>query len=603
MRLLYIIVLLIPLTSWGQKEKQGEYGAHTTRYFTKEDIIYGNDTTGHYMDTTFTDVHIYEFNLKDNEWKQDLGNMGTAMHPLYFQSPEIGSRLGMNVYDDYIINNEKVRYYDARSPYSRLYYVQGFKGQQLFDFTFTRNINPRWNFGLDFQRMTSSFQYGALGEIRETSNYSFVGFTKYSSKDHRYQLIINAIKTDHSVIESGGINDTLSGNFYKADEAIPNMLNLDEKTPESSDNRVNYYLYHQYDLTGGGALNIYHSFERKKQKIRFRDYELENNLNFYGLEPKDSSSLDTRYSFENIDNTLGLKGTFGNVFYRAYMTYRFFEYTFDSLGWQNEQFYGGDLNYSFKDSVTWKNELTVSSNKEYAINSGFNFKQFSLEAGIKSYRPSLFQNTYYGHFESWNNDFVNTTTQKIGLSYLFSFGSQRLKAAYEYQNVNSLIYYNNDGNPTQQAVGEALTFNSFATTLLLKYKSLHFNNYTRFYGISGSDIWRAPSLFTKSSIYLDNQIFKTALKFKVGFDLYYKSGYKGYAYDPVIQQFYLQDDVTIADYPVLDVFMDFNIKVADLFLKMSHLNQGWWGQGYEATPGYVGTRRLFLFGIKWRFYN
>lgn len=601
MRSLIIIFLLFPVLVFSQTDdKSNQYGAHTTNYFHERDVVFGNDTLGKMIDTTFKGSHVFEYNLQDNQWKQDLGNIGTAMQPLYYSSPKIGTRLGMHVYDAYAIDNEDIKYYDARAPFTQLSYIQGFRGQQLFNVLFTRNINPRWNFGLDFNRISSKFQYGALENSNETSSYAFDAYTKFSTKDHRYQLLANITRFDQDVIETGGINTVNAYDIYDTENAIPNMFNSDGASPISRDDRFNYHLYHQFDLKGGQVINIFHEFDRQKHWTLYRDYELAENFSYYNKYSIDSAT-DYRIQYENYDNTIGAKGWINNFYYRVYGTHRVYKYWVDSLGWETERFYGGDLNYHFNDSIQLENHLELSTNDEYDYYTALKWNELFARVAAKSYSPGMFNRNYHGVFEQWENEFDNTNEFSIDLDYAHTLGGQKIQTGYTFQTVTGLIYYNNIARPEQET--NTLNINSFYVDLRLNWKFLHFQNYSKYYGVAGSTAWRAPKWYMKNTFYVDTKLFKKVLEFKLGGDFYFKSGYAGYAYDPVIQQFYLQNSTTLGNYPVLDLFMDFNIKVAEVFFKLSHVNQGWWGKGYESTPDYLGTRRTFYFGVKWRLYN
>ena len=90
---------------------------------------------------------------------------------------------------------------------------------------------------------------------------------------------------------------------------------------------------------------------------------------------------------------------------------------------------------------------------------------------------------------------------------------------------------------------------------------------------------------------------------QIGFDLFFYKDYYAYAYAPSTQQFYLQYEKRIGNYPYLDFFINLKINQAKIFVKMSHINQEFMGNTYYSTPHYPRNDMAFIVGISWRFYD
>ena len=125
------------------------YGPKTTRFFYEENIFF-SDYTASTLDTVIHNFHLYNFVQRYNYEYQDLGNIGTAMNPLYYQLPtQIGVSSGWTSFDPYW-NANTTRYYDTKSPYSNMHLVLGGNGRSITDIDYTRNIKPNWNFGFNY---------------------------------------------------------------------------------------------------------------------------------------------------------------------------------------------------------------------------------------------------------------------------------------------------------------------------------------------------------------------------------------------------------------------------------------------------------------------
>ena len=87
-----------------------------------------------------------------------------------------------------------------------------------------------------------------------------------------------------------------------------------------------------------------------------------------------------------------------------------------------------------------------------------------------------------------------------------------------------------------------------------------------------------------------------------GIDAHYKSDYYAPSYNPVLQQFYLQDDFLVPAYIVADAFLEFQIEHFSLFIKFEHVNQRK-SLGYFTFPHYIGQPRVLDFGVRWQFFD
>jgi hypothetical protein len=169
-------------------------------------------------------------------------------------------------------------------------------------------------------------------------------------------------------------------------------------------------------------------------------------------------------------------------------------------------------------------------------------------------------------------------------------------------NIGNLVYYGTDARPVQET--------DVARNLIIararhqvRFGRVNFDNeatYTRGGDVDGI---RIPALVTNSRVFYESYIFRKALFSQVGAEMYYQSRYRAFDYSPSTQQFYQQDNFTIRNYAVVDVFFSADIKAVTVFLKVAHVNQGLLYNGYFTTPYYTGYPRRFQLGLKWDFFN
>ena len=116
-------------------------------------------------------------------------------------------------------------------------------------------------------------------------------------------------------------------------------------------------------------------------------------------------------------------------------------------------------------------------------------------------------------------------------------------------------------------------------------------------------LFRVPTFLVNSSVYYARTTAKGNGTMETGVDMHWKSSYKADGYDPVTQQFFLQDAFNVYSYPVMDLFLNFRIKSFCGFLKFSHWNEHLLPPGYFVTPFYPGQKMALDIGVNWSFFD
>jgi hypothetical protein len=168
------------------------YGPTTTRFLYERDLLSDREEYN-YVDTSLNNFHNYDFLSRNRYRYVDLGNLGSAMRPVFYAPPaEIGVYSGFNAYNPYFYYPDDIRYYDTKSPYSSLYYVQGGLLQQLLKVDFSRNITKDWNAGFNYARTTAPMQFdfeGSREQSRAIDGHAFSFYTRYESPDSAYHVL------------------------------------------------------------------------------------------------------------------------------------------------------------------------------------------------------------------------------------------------------------------------------------------------------------------------------------------------------------------------------------------------------------------------------
>lgn len=589
------------------------YGPTTTRYVLESDI-FNNREIAYPLDTTLNGFHNFSFPARNQNLYQDLGNLGTPMRPVFYQPPaQIGAQLGYNVFTLYGFDPEKIKYYDTKSPYTSLYYIQGGRGQQSLNFEFSANINPQWNAGFNYQRFTSQKQYGAANQNSDplTDHHALVVFSRYKSKDSTYQVMANFTHLNHFLFDQGGVT-------VKATETTPldSLVNIRIANPvlkgaSTREIRNDYHLYQQYVPVA--AFQLYHILDFQRRTNRFDDTDFLNGPEFatrvpYAFYPSpdtlaksDTLSLETKYSL--LENKVGIKGSFSGFNYRFHARRR--DYTFtnaydrDEIR-RSENFVGAWLNYYFADSTRVFGDAEYLIGKDYRIRGEYQGK-FITAGYYRTYSsPTLVQTSFYSDPYHWSNNFDNTRSDNVYGNLNVRLGGLSLQPNVLLSRIKNYVYFNEVARPAQSSASVQM----LRLGLTFEFRAGHFFTSHQVYytKTGGANLLRIPEWFSNSRIAYE-VLFKKVLYIQTGVEVHYKSDYFADKYMPITQQYYLQNEFEVPGYPVADVFANFRINRVRLFFKMGHVNQGVLAKGYLTAPYYPGLRRSFGFGVNWMLFD
>jgi hypothetical protein len=154
------------------------------------------------LDTTTVNIQNYSPLLQPMHPTISTGNMGLAARPLLFEpSKRIGFDVGFHSFDYYALTPEDIIYYQARTPFTSLYFVSAGKTEQLFRAIHTQNIKKNWNVGVNFNRADSKGFYAR----QRGDNLNVAVFSWYQSPSKRYNMWASAIFNTMRGYENGSV--------------------------------------------------------------------------------------------------------------------------------------------------------------------------------------------------------------------------------------------------------------------------------------------------------------------------------------------------------------------------------------------------------------
>lgn len=622
------------------------YGPKTTRFFLESDI-FNNRKKLYITDTALVGTHQYEYTRRNQNLYTDLGNLGTPMRPVFYQTPgQIGQQQGYYVFTPYAFNTETVRYYDTKSPFTDMYLALGARNQNILNFDFTQNITQRLNAGFNVQRFTSEKQFG-LGSARTQTerllaqNWGVLLHANYRTEDDRYTLLTHLNHMNHSLPEQGGSvpsvrpnGDTLSFDYEGQAKLVGNL---------GWERHTDVHIYQQYVPAQG--FQFFHRLDFQYHVNNYKDDNLTPNQVFTkGFYPisftnpirapqfQDSTRIQQDVYWKSIDNTFGIKGIYTRgksaYNYRLYYRPRYFsqltqynqasipvvtqvsstqstttivsqlgEYSDAKL----ENYVGGWLGYYFPDSLS---RLTAEA--EYLLGGGYRLQALleskAFTAGFSSVlsEPSLIAKRFISDNYSWKNNFTKVFTQHAFGQFTASYKGITLTPSGDFWNISNFIYFDEKGLPKQNPKNILM----FRTGLGASYKRPRFLASTQVYYTlnDGNDVLRIPTWFVNARVQYDF-IYAKVLHIQTGLDIHYKSSYFADAYMPVTQQYHIQNVQAVEGALLADVYANMRVNRVRFFLKMSHANQGLFGPGYYVSPGFPQIQRGFCFGVDWLLFD
>jgi hypothetical protein len=500
--------------------------------------------------------------------------------------------------------------------------VWGGRGRSITHIEFTRNINPRWNFGFNYRPVLTAAQiaYSGNRNYQVTSQY-YDFYSTYSSKNSKYKLLLSYRRIRHHVRENGGVNLQASVDpKYKSyfDPNATGYFVISGGTPPSTDElRNNFHLFHQFQLAK--PAQFYHILDVYKQVNTFQANVGSESASYFTAAFTDATSVSDVNTFKSVQNEVGLKGNAAFLFYDFYYKLRTYSNNMINLQGQpphaigTENYVGGRLTLRY-DSLSF-----LSGQAEYLLDGHYKIEGTLrtpwLDADLKSSlaKPGFMQQAYWGGFNSWSNNFTNVFSNQLSGRLKAKLGPLFISPGLTYTALHNYIYFTQFSDKTlgvpsdipQQTMPTQSRGNQQVVSPEVKMeirflKRFHLRPQVIYtYLLSNDDnAISIPTWFSNIQLSYENFVFGKALQLQVGVDTHYKSDYKAMGYAPAVQQFYIQNSFTSPSFWTADFFLNGRIKRGRFFVKYTNLVQQFTGQGYMPTPNYPNMRSALDFGFE-----
>lgn len=602
------------------------------------------------LDTSLNGFHNFSVLVQPRRPTVGTGNLGLAAMPMLFEPMKsIGFNPGFHSLDYYAMTHDDVKYYQARTPFTSLYYATAGDAEQIFKVIHSQNVKKNWNIGANFNRI------GANGIFSRQRGDDLNGalFSWYQSPNKRYNLWVNGVFNTLKAAENGSIvNDEI---YTSAPDQIINRIaeqtrlnNSRQIWRQSSFLMKQSYFVGRIDSTEQEISDkilptnkVAYTLRYDKNSYAFQKDEVDD----FTVLPKgvaDSQFTNDSTSFSRIQNEFvysfflraksksiiknelkvdaGIRHDYYN--YNQLVMYKdksyFYNYT---ASFQNVTLLGAagyrfsnriDLNVDVEQIFQGRNTGDFLYEAKSNVLLSNSVGRVVLGAYYENKSPEEVYNRYYGNHYSWINSFDRTKTVNVSFKYIND--KLKLDATANYYLINNYLYFKNRATATNTSLEDRLTIMpeqlSGSINLLkiavgkkFSFGKFHLDSYIVYQKTDNPNVLRTPEVYTFNTFYI-NQTFFKALKTNVGFDIRYNTPYKNYSYSPAAGQFFVGDDTTFDSTPIVDVWVKASLRKANLFVKCDYVNQGFPLKGYYTINQYpMQDRLLFKFGVQWNFYD
>ncbi len=531
-----------------------------------------------------------------------LGQIGSAAHPLrYLPVHRRGLEVGFRQFDLYQTTGENLDFYRLERPFTYLDYVRGSEQQDgRLRVKFSRNFADGVNLLLDYDKLTqegNQDQYQqatvrntnlATGVSVRPSGSRYSGFFSYAANTYDQRQnggVIDPLDTEDGEIDNPQnaavfLNDTRLRHAYRQLMATQ-YLQFGGTTDTTGRERRAFTLRHQLKIdarnyrlssvagTEAGQDSFYLRFPGYLRDDRGNRFQLNHAILENGLQLS-TFRRDRSGAAETVQRDVIEVG----LTHQRHRIRRFNSFAVDSV--LNYVLANGRLGFRPSDRL----ELEVSGQLNLVGQTG-DYRisaEGVLDLGAAGklelsflnqlYAPDLVQRDYRLNGEPlFRNDFGKTLEARIAGAYTLPFLGIRAGAAYTL--LTDYIYFDQEGIARQD--GDVSSILQLTAERLFNFNDRWKIDNRILLQTADEDVFRLPKVYGEHSFYFSGKWFRV-LNVNVGFDVRYHTAYTPYYYNPVLQQFQLQDEQQLPFFVQVDPFFSMRVTKFRLFIKYIQAN-------------------------------
>lgn len=602
-------------------------------------ISFKRDTT--YLDTTLSIAKEYKYNFlrRDDFELMPFSNVGQPYNRLGIdlQARTLLPQMGARARHFNYMETQDISYYNVATPLTDLFFKTTFEQGQMLDATLASNFSKRLNVSIAFKGFRSRGKYA----LEEAQSGNFRMTSNYITANGRYQFRVHVTAQDIKGQENGGLaNPELQFETDNPEFADRSRMDVLYKNMQNELQGKRYYLDQKYRLLRGvkdsvpGERGLYltHRFEYES---KWYQYNQKTDVTpyfgplLYG-KVRDQAYLKTTLNQVGIEWNNVLLGRL-----ETHVSLYDYRYYFTSILQTDAGIIPSELaGQQILVGANWEKEYEgykILSDGEFGLSG--NLTQSALNAAIQLPLPREMKLTAGVHQSSRLPDFNFLLYQSDFINFNWNnsnqFESEQVSGIYavlrsdlfgdltgSFNSVANYTYFASEASPEQIQAGEERFYirpqqlSDPLNMLRIKYaKELRrgkwaLNNTVLFQQVSQPDnVLNLPNLLTRNTVYYSSDVFKKAMFVQTGITFKYFTEYFMDAYNPLLADFYVQDNQKFGGFPLLDFFINARIRQTRIFLKAEHFNSAFSKNRYYAAPNYPYRDFVIRFGLVWNFFS
>ena len=598
-------------------------------------ITLERDTT--FVDTSLTIKKEYEYNYlrRDIFGLMPFANEGQTYTTLQYglnkttSFPEFGYTAKQFNY----LQPNQIKYYSVATPFTELYFKTVMEQGQNVDALVTLNTSERFNFSLAYKGLRSLGKY--INQLSSTGNFRFT--TSYNTKNKRYYSNFHFTAQDILNDENGGI--TNPENFESNDAAYKERPRLGVYLKDAKTTLVGKRLFldHSFQINstkGNNNLYITHQINFESKYFEFNQVTIPTSITsntgvvttFNRFGPSFvTGNINDQVRYNRMYNKVGLvyENTILGKFQFFLDDFRY-NYYYNSVLYLtsgtipnaiNDKIndFGGQYEYRknkwtgkflYSSSITKQSLFDFSANLKYQYNDK---NSISFEYQNNNKLPNnvynLHQSSYINY--NWYNNFNNEKSNTIKVEA----NTQWANATLQLNTLNDYLYFSNDDTANLQLItpkqyAKTINYVSFKINKEIKFRKFALDNTALYQKVDQKDnVLNVPQLVLRNTLYYSDDFFKKAMFLQTGITFNYFTKFYANDYNPILGEFFVQNQTQIGAFPNLDFFINARIQRTRIFLKAEHFNSAMSGNNFYSAPNNPYHDFMIRFGLVWNFFE
>lgn len=599
-------------------------------------ITLDRDTT--YIDTSLTIRKEYSHNYlrKDNFGLLAFPNEGQTYNTLNYGlvKNDIFPEMGFKAKHFNFMEANQIRYASVATPVTELYFKTTIQQGQSLDSYFAVNVNENLNFSIAYRGLRSLGRY--INQLSSSGNFRFT--TSYHTKDFRY--IANGHFTYQDILngENGGI--TTVSDFEGEDPNYDNRARLEVFLTDAKSflKGRRLFLDHEFRINkkkGANNLLLNHQFNYENKFFEYNQATVASTVGNTSVmrfgDSYSSSNINDQTHFNKMYNRVGavyentILGRF-NFFIDDFRSNYYYKQililasgVIPSVISEKINSFGAQYNYSkgkWNGKFLYSRSITNQSLSNLEAKVIFDLdedNQFSFEYQNKNKLANNNYNLYQSSFVNynWSNNFKN---EKIN-SILANATTKWVNFSAQYTILKDFLFFEDITTAAQKLdrqqivapnqYDKTINYLSVKASREFNFGKFGFDNTFLYQKVTQSNaILNVPDFTLRSAFYFSDSYFKNkALYLQTGIVLNYFTSYYANDYNPVVGEFFVQNDKKIGNFPLLDFFVNAKVQRTRIYLKAEHFNSLFSSNNYFSAPNTPYRDFTVRFGLVWNFFN